>query len=62
MNKKFYVVQEAAVGIFRTLSTKGFRPRNEHYSPMIFDESTAHSLAFAFAEETSRKCWIEEVK
>lgn len=60
--KKFYVVQEVAAGMFRTLSTRGFRPRSEYYIPMTFYESTATILAASFIEECGRKCWIEEVK
>lgn len=62
MEPKFYVVQEVTAGKFATLSTMGFRPRNDHYTPLTFDVCTAHSLAFAFIEETGRKCWAEEVK
>ncbi len=60
--KKFYVIQEVNAGVFRTLSTKGFRPRNENYHQLTFDESTATILAASFTEECGRKCWIEEVK
>ncbi len=62
MERKFYVVQEVNAGRYATLSTKGFRPRNENYTQLIFDEETAHCLALAFIEETGRKCWVEEAK
>ena len=61
MEKKFYVVQEVGAGRFAALSTKGFRPMNENYTQLIFDEITANAIAYAFTEECGRKCWIQEV-
>ena len=62
MEKKFYVVQEREAGRFAVLSTRGFRPMNENYIQLTFDEITANAIACAFIEECGRKCWIEEVK